>query len=72
MTDDAYPTDAKTHPDDHQHTTEACEHALNALHDGDLTHARSFLDEARAAVERAQHDDSRMQEQRETAWDCYE
>jgi hypothetical protein len=33
--------------------------------------ARSLLDEARAAVERAQHDESE-QAYRETAFDCYD
>jgi hypothetical protein len=31
----------------------------------------AVLDEARAAVERAQHDDTPTQEQREIAFDCY-
>jgi hypothetical protein len=33
---------------------------------------RSLLDEARAAVERVQHDDTPTQEQREIAYDCYD
>ena len=33
--------DAETHPDDHQHAVEACEHALDALHNDDLSRARS-------------------------------
>ena len=74
-------TDEINHPDnaedradsqDHQHAREACEHALDALHNGDLSQARSLLDEARAAVERAQHDDTATQEQREIAYDCYD
>jgi hypothetical protein len=61
----------KDHPDDHQHAVEACEHALDALHNGDLAHAHTLLDEARTAVERAQHDETE-QAYRETAYDCYD
>ncbi len=74
MTDDShYPADAEDCSDDHdhQHAVEACEHALDALENSNLSHARDLLDEARAAVERAQHDDS-GQAQREIAYDCYE
>jgi hypothetical protein len=73
MTDDIHhPADVETRPDDHQHAVEACEHALDALENGDnLSHAHSLLDEARAAVERAQHDDTE-QAYRETAYDCYD
>jgi hypothetical protein len=60
------------HSDDHQHAREACQHAIDALHGGDLSRARSPLDEARAVVGRAQHDDTPTQEQRETAFDCYD
>ena len=69
-------TDAPDHPDyveirsnDHQQVVEACQHAIDALNDGRLPHAQALLDEARAAVERAQHDDS-GQTQREIAYDC--
>jgi uncharacterized protein Yka (UPF0111/DUF47 family) len=67
-----YPDSAKDRSEDHQQAVEACQHALDALSNGDLSHARSLLDEARAAVERAGHDDTPTQEQRETAFDCYD
>ncbi|MGN8216156.1 hypothetical protein [Halococcus salifodinae] len=57
--------------DIHHHAVEACQHAIDALHGGDLSRTRSLLDEARAAVEHAQHDDTE-QAYRETAFDCYE
>ena len=73
MTDDIHHLDdAETRPDDHQHAAEACEHALDALHNGNLAQAHTLLDEARAAVKRAQHDDTATQEQREIAYDCYD
>jgi hypothetical protein len=75
MTDDInYPTDAegRSGKADHQQAVEACQHAADALHNGDLSRGRSLLDEARAAVERAEHDDTATQEQRETAFDCYD
>lgn len=64
-------TETEPHPDDHQQAVEACEHALDTLHNGDLARTQTLLDEARAAVERAQYDES-GQARRETAWDCYE
>lgn len=79
MTDDTHhPADAEDRSEDHQQAVEACQHALDALHDGDLSRARLSLDEARAAVGRAKHDDASppgyrsTQEQRETAFDCYD
>jgi hypothetical protein len=73
MTDDIhYPDGTETHPDDHQHAIEACEHATDALENGDLAYARTLLEEAHTAVERAQHDDTATQEQREIAYDCYD
>ena len=72
MSDDIHPTnDAETRSDDHQRAIEACEHAADALHDGRLPHAQALLDEAQAAVERAQHDGTE-QASRETAYDCYD
>ncbi|WP_435079020.1 hypothetical protein [Halococcus sp. AFM35] len=72
MTDDAHhPTD-EDRSTDHQQAVEACQHAADALSNGDLSRGRSLLDEARAAVERAQHDAIVTQEQRDTAYDCYE
>jgi hypothetical protein len=72
MTDDTHHSaDAEDRSDDQQQAVEACQHALDALDGGDLSRARSLLDEARAAVDRAQYDDS-GQARRETAWDCYE
>lgn len=72
MTDDfPHPNDAEDRSDDHQQAIEACQHATDALANGDLSRGRSLLDEARAAVERAEHDDTPTQEQRETAYDCY-
>ena len=65
------PPPAEDRADDHQHAVEACDHAADALRNGDLTHARTLLEEARAAVERAQHDDTE-QAYRETAYDCYD
>ena len=56
---------------DYQQAVEACQHALDALNNGDLTHARLLLDEAQAAIERAHHDRP-AQASRETAYDCYE
>ncbi|WP_275039307.1 hypothetical protein [Halococcus thailandensis] len=41
---------------------------LDALHGGDLSRSHALLDEARAAVECAQHDDVE-QAYRETAYD---
>jgi hypothetical protein len=73
MTDDIHhPDDAKDRSEDHQQAVEACQHAADALANGDLSRGRSLLDEARAAVERAEHDDTPTQEQRETAYDCYD
>jgi cellobiose-specific phosphotransferase system component IIA len=72
MTDEShYPDDAEDRSDNQQQAREACQHALDALHDGDLARAQSLLDEAGAAVERAQHDDTE-QAYRETAYDCYD
>lgn len=72
MIDDTYYSDdAEDRSDDQQQAVEACQHAAYALANGDLSHARLLLDEARAAVERAQYDDG-GQARRETAWDCYE
>lgn len=75
MTDDSrHPDATETRPDedDHQHAREACEHALDALHNGDLSRAHSLLDEAQTAVKRAQYDDTATQQQREIAYDCYD
>ena len=73
MTDDTYhSTDAEDRSDDHQQAVEACQHAADALSNGDLSCGRSLLDEARAAVERVEHNAIATQEQRETAYDCYE
>jgi hypothetical protein len=73
MTDGSqHPADTEDRSDDHQQAVEACQHAIDALSNGDLARGRSLLDEARAAVERAEHDDTPTQEQRETAYDCYE
>jgi hypothetical protein len=73
MSDDTHhPADTENRSDDHQQAIEACQHAADALSNGDLSRGRSLLDEARTAVERAQHDESATQEQRETAYDCYE
>jgi hypothetical protein len=72
MTDDSHQPDAEDRSDDHQQAVEACQHAADALANGDLSRARSLLDEAVRAVERAKHDDTPTQEQRETAYDCYE
>jgi hypothetical protein len=73
MTDDTYhSTDAEDRSDDHQQAVEACQHAADALSNGDLSRGRSLLDEARAAVERVEHETLVTQEQRETAYDCYE
>jgi hypothetical protein len=72
MTDDTHHSaDAEDRSDDQQQAVEACQHAVDALHGDDLPRARSLLDEARAAVDRAQYGDS-GQARRETAWDCYE
>jgi len=78
MTDDTHhSTDAEDRSEDHQQAIEACQHALDALETGDLSHARLLLDEARAAVGRAEHDSASVpgytsQEQREAAFDCYD
>jgi hypothetical protein len=58
--------------DNHQQAVEACQHAADALANGDLARGQSLLDEAQAAVERAHHDDTPTQEQREIAFDCYD
>jgi hypothetical protein len=72
MTDDIhYPANAEDRSEDHQQAVEACQHAADALSNGDLSRGRSLLDEAARAVERAQHDDTE-QAYRETAYDCYE
>lgn len=70
--DDTYHSDGGDHSDDHYHTREACKHALDPLNNGDLLRALIVLNEARAAIERAEHDATAMQEQRETAYDCYD
>jgi hypothetical protein len=71
MADDPHhPADAEDRSDDHQQAIEASEHAADALRNGDLARGRSLLDEARTAVESAEHDDTPTQEQRETAFDC--
>jgi hypothetical protein len=73
MTDDIhYPDDAKNRSNDHQQAVKACQHAVDALANGDLSRGRSLLAEAQAAVERAEHDDTPTQEQREIAFDCYD
>jgi hypothetical protein len=73
MTDDSHhPADAEDRSDDHQQAIEACQHAADALANNDLARGRSLVAEAQAAVERAEHDDTPTQEQRETAYDCYE
>ena len=75
MTDDSHhsdDTEDRPNSQDHQQAVEACGHALDALHNGDLSHAHELLDEARAAVERAQHNGTATQEQREIAYDCYD
>ena len=72
MTDDIhYPDGPEDRSDDHQHAVEACEHALDALHGGDLSRAYALLDEAQETIERAQHDDTK-QAYREIAYDCYD
>lgn len=72
MTDDTHhPTDVEDRSNDHQQAVEACQHAADALANGDLSRGRSLLDEAARAVERAQHDDT-GQAYRETAFDCYD
>ncbi|WP_256684929.1 hypothetical protein [Halococcus qingdaonensis] len=72
MSDDVHhPDDTEDRSDAHQQAVEACEYAIDALHGSDLSRAHALLDEARAAVERAQHDDSE-QAYRETAYDCYD
>jgi hypothetical protein len=72
MTDGSHhPADAEDRSDDHQQAVEACHHAADVLSNGDLPRGRSLLDEARAAVERAEHDNTE-QAYRETAYDCYE
>jgi hypothetical protein len=71
MINDTYPDGTENGPDDQQRAVEACEHAADALSNGDLSRGRSLLDEARAAVERVQYDDTPTQEQREIAFDCY-
>jgi hypothetical protein len=73
MSDDTHhPADAEDLSEDHQQAVEACQHAADALANGDLSRGRSLLDEARAAVERVEHEALVTQEQRETAYDCYE
>jgi len=72
MTDDIHHlNDTENQTDDHQQAIEACQHAVDALHGGDLSRARALLDEAQVAVERAQHDGT-GQAYRETAHDCYD
>jgi predicted HTH domain antitoxin len=66
------PGDTEDSPEDQQQAIEACQHAADALSTGDLSRGRSLLNEAVRAVERAQHDDTPTQEQRETAFDCYD
>ena len=47
LTDDIHhPDDTEDRSDDHQHALKACEHALDALRDDDLSHARALLDES--------------------------
>lgn len=74
MTDDIhhFTDDTEDCSEDHQQAVEACQHAVDALRIGDLSRGRSLLDEAQAAVERAEHDDTATQEQREIAFDCYD
>ena len=72
MTGDIHhPVYMQYRPSDHQHAVEVCEHAIDALQNGDLGNAHTLLDEAQEAVERAQHDGTE-QAHRETAYDCYE
>ena len=73
MTDDTHrPDDVEDRSnEDHQNTVEACEHALGALENGDLVHARNLLDEAQASIKRPQHDET-QQAYHETAYDCYD
>jgi hypothetical protein len=74
MTDEpeTIPDDAEDRSEDHQQAVEATQHAVDALSNGDLARGRSLLDEAQAAVERTEHDDTPTQEQREIAYDCYD
>lgn len=73
MTDDSHhPGDTEDRSKDQQQAVEACQHAVDALRSGDLSRAHSLLDEALTAVERAEHDDTGTQEQREIAFDCYD
>jgi hypothetical protein len=45
MTDDIHlPADAEDRSDDHQQAVEACQHAADALANGDLARGRSLLD----------------------------
>jgi hypothetical protein len=71
MTDDTPSDSLENCSADHQQAVEACEHALDALHDDNHSHAHRLLDEARVAVERVQHDES-DQLYRKTAYDCYD
>ena len=70
--DSSHPVDTEDRSADHQQAIEACQHATDALRNGDLSRALTLLDEAIAAGERVLHDESTTQEQRETAYDCYE
>jgi hypothetical protein len=72
MTDDTiHPDDVEDRSDAHQQAVEACRHAVDALPGDGLPPCRSLLDKARAAAERAQHDDTETQLQHETVYDCY-
>ena len=66
MTNDTRDSDGtETRPDDHQHAIEACEHATDALENGDLAYAQTLLEEAHTAVESGQA-------YCEIAYDCYD
>ena len=42
MVDDIHPDAAESRPDDHQRAIEAGEHAVDALENGDLSHAHAL------------------------------
>lgn len=65
-------TDDETErPTAHQQAIDCCQHAIDALQAGDLTHARALLADAEVAIDDAAAE-TPTQTYRETGWDCYD
>lgn len=67
------PDDTKAErSDEYQHAIDLCNDAVEAIHTGDLVHARTVLAEAQAALEESPITSHNSQVNHETGWDCYD